>query len=648
MRKVHVSLNLSILLVLALAVPLTLQPAQATGAVTQAAASGQLTVCGVRLCGEDGTPVQLRGMSTHGLQWYRQCVNDASLDALAGDWGADVLRISMYVQEGGYETDPEGFTDLVSSIIDEATERGMYAIVDWHMLDPGDPNFNLARAKTFFTEIARRYNDNTNLLYEIANEPNGVSWPEIKSYAEELIPVIRQHDPETPVLIGTRAWSSLGVSEGADESEIVDNPVNAQNIMYTFHFYAASHGQEYLDTLARAADLLPMFVTEFGTQEASGDGDNDFAMADRYLDLLAAKQISWTNWNFSDDHRTGAAFVERTCPDGPFDESSLKPAGSWVRDHIRGVTAAGRVVDVRDANGLRAALADAQPGDEIRLADGTYRGRFTIARDGTAAEPITLTGSRSAVIDGGGTNAGRAVQLQADHWRLAGFTVTNAQKGIMALGAQHADVDGVRVHHIGDEAIHFRDDSSDNVVRNSEISDTGLREPGYGEGVYFGQAKSNWPDGQPDRSDRNQAVGNHFGPDVRAEAIDIKEGTTGGEVRGNLFDGAGMTGANYADSWLDVKGNGYLIADNRGVYALRDGYQTNVQLPGWGRDNVFTGNTVDLRAGGYGFSIRKSGGDALGNVVCADNTVTNAGSGVANVPLTPDCPRSFGALRTPR
>ena len=311
-------------------------PPAATASPGPAQVNGQLAVCGVKLCNADRAAVQLRGMSTHGLQWYSQCVNDASLDALAGDWGADVMRISMYIQEGGYETDPQGFTNRVSSIIDEVTERGMYALVDWHMLTPGDPYHNLERAKTFFTEIGRRHNGNTNLLYEIANEPNGVAWSRIKSYAEELIPVIRAVDPETPVIVGTRAWSSLGVSDGADESEVVANPVNAANIMYTFHFYAASHGDEYLNALSRAADRIPMFVTEFGTQEYTGDGPDDFGMAQRYLDLMAAKQISWTSWNYSDDFRSGAVFEQGTCPSGPFTTPErLKPAGEWIRDRIR-------------------------------------------------------------------------------------------------------------------------------------------------------------------------------------------------------------------------------------------------------------------------------------------------------------------------
>jgi endoglucanase len=337
-RRVALLSLLLLLLPFVVATPTSAAPPAppARTALTPLQANGQLHVCGVRLCNADRAAVQLRGMSTHGLQWYSQCVNDASLDALAGDWGADVTRISMYVQEGGYETDPAGYTDRVSAIIDEVTERGMYALVDWHLLTPGDPYYNLERAKTFFTEIARRHNANTNLLYEIANEPNGVSWSTIRSYAEELIPVIRAVDPETPVIVGTRGWSSLGVSDGANESEVIADPVNAPNVMYTFHFYAASHGEEYLNALSRAAEAIPVFVTEFGTQTYTGDGPNDFAMAQRYLDLMAARQISWTNWNYSDDARSGAVFEPGTCPSGPFTTPErLKPAGKWIRDRIR-------------------------------------------------------------------------------------------------------------------------------------------------------------------------------------------------------------------------------------------------------------------------------------------------------------------------
>ncbi|HYF61821.1 MAG TPA: cellulase family glycosylhydrolase, partial [Herpetosiphonaceae bacterium] len=307
------------------------------GGTTPVAINGQLRVCGVQLCNQYGKPIQLRGMSTHGLQWYgwNKCITASSLDALATDWKADILRISLYVQEGGYETDPAGFKAQVDRIVDETSKRGMYALLDWHMLEPGDPMFNLERAKEYFSYMAQKHGSRPNVIYEIANEPSGVSWATIKSYAEQVIPVIRQYDPDAIVIVGTREWSSFGMSGDGSPEEVINNQVNASNIMYTFHFYAASHTDFHRAGLERAADRIPVFVTEWGTQEYTGDGPNDFASSQAYIDLMARKKISWTSWNYSDDPRSGAAFKPGTCAaGGPWTGTSLKPAGTWVRDKI--------------------------------------------------------------------------------------------------------------------------------------------------------------------------------------------------------------------------------------------------------------------------------------------------------------------------
>ncbi|MEV8439719.1 cellulase family glycosylhydrolase [Actinosynnema sp. NPDC051121] len=297
--------------------------------------NGQLRVCGVNLCNQYNRPIQLRGMSTHGIQWFDKCYNSGSLDALANDWKSDLLRIAMYVQEQGYETNPSGFTSRVNSLVDQAEARGMYALIDFHILTPGDPNYNLDRAKTFFASVAQRNASKKNVIYEIANEPNGVSWGAIKSYAEQVIPVIRAADPDAVVIVGTRAWSSLGVSEGSSETEVINNPVNATNIMYTFHFYAASHKDNYRAAVSRAATRLPLFVTEFGTVLATGGGTYDRSSTIAWLDLLDQLKISYANWTYSDANESSAALRPGTCNGGDYSSSGvLTESGALIKSRI--------------------------------------------------------------------------------------------------------------------------------------------------------------------------------------------------------------------------------------------------------------------------------------------------------------------------
>ncbi|MDF6018607.1 cellulase family glycosylhydrolase [Streptomyces sp. JH34] len=311
------------------------EPAPDPVAGTPVEVNGQLHVCGVHLCNQYNRPVQLRGMSTHGIQWFGRCYDAASLDALANDWKSDLLRISMYVQEDGYETDPAGFTNRVNALVDMAEARGMYALIDFHTLTPGDPNYNLDRARTFFASVAARNAGKKNVIYEIANEPNGVSWSAVKSYAERVIPVVRAADPDGVVIVGTRGWSSLGVSDGSDESEVVNNPVNATNLMYAFHFYAASHKDSYRSTLSRAASRLPLFVTEFGTVSATGGGAMDVASTTAWLDLLDQLKISYANWTYSDAPESSAAFRPGTCGGGDYSGSGvLTESGALLKNRI--------------------------------------------------------------------------------------------------------------------------------------------------------------------------------------------------------------------------------------------------------------------------------------------------------------------------
>ncbi|WP_153040309.1 nitrous oxide reductase family maturation protein NosD [Actinoplanes sp. TFC3] len=287
-------------------------------------------------------------------------------------------------------------------------------------------------------------------------------------------------------------------------------------------------------------------------------------------------------------------------------------------------------VTVTDAATLTAALTQAAPGASIHLQDGTYQGTFVAATKGTAEQPISLCGGAGAVLDAGNVKKGYGLHLDgADHWRVSGFTVRNAQKGVMGDGVHNAVISGLTVEQIGDEAIHLRKFSTGNIVENNVIRETGKRRDKFGEGVYIGSAQSNWSDisgGQPDASDRNTVRGNTISA-TTAEAIDVKEGTTGGTVSGNTFDGAALTGA---DSWVDIKGNNWTISGNTGVHSTQDGFQTHSVADGWGKANTFTANTATVDGPGFGFHFAP----VEDNRLTCDNKASSADSGLANVPCS--------------
>ncbi|MFJ6382767.1 right-handed parallel beta-helix repeat-containing protein [Kitasatospora sp. NPDC092039] len=286
------------------------------------------------------------------------------------------------------------------------------------------------------------------------------------------------------------------------------------------------------------------------------------------------------------------------------------------------------VVRVSTAEQLRSALAAAVPGRTIQLADGTYSGNFKATVAGTATARITLVGSAKAVLTTP-TGGGYGLHLDgASYWTVQGLTVTGAQKGIMADAANHVVLDGVTVHHTTMEGVHFRNSSAYGTLRDSRVHDTGLSRDGKGEGVYVGTANT-----LSDHSDHVRITGNTFGPNIGGENVDLKEGTTGGLVSGNTFDGDGLTGRNYDDSWVDVKGNDYVIENNTGRRTTDDGYQTHSVQPGWGCGTVFRGNRSDLTGatGPDRYAIDVTGYDAARCKVTigAGNTVTG-GRGLVN------------------
>ncbi len=295
--------------------------------------NGALQVVDGRLADENGNPVQLRGISTHGLGWFPEYVNQDCVNELK-DWGANLLRLAMYTAEyNGYCTggDQEELKNLIRAGVSYATEADMYVIVDWHILSEGTPTAYQDEAEAFFAEMSAEFADHNNVLYEICNEPNTADWPTIKAYAEDIIPIIRANDPDAIIIVGTPTWSQEVDKPAAD-------PITGwDNIMYTLHFYAATHKEDLRSRMTAAADTgLPIFVTEFGICDASGNGELDIDSANEWIELLNTYGISYAMWNLSNKDESSSILLPDVTKTSGFTYDDLSETGRWLYDMLGG------------------------------------------------------------------------------------------------------------------------------------------------------------------------------------------------------------------------------------------------------------------------------------------------------------------------
>ena len=293
---------------------------------------GTLRVAGTNLVDKNGNPYQLFGMSTHGISWFPEYVN-ADAFATLRSWNTNCVRLAMYTAEyNGYCTggDKEALKNTVKQGVELATSQGMYVIIDWHVLNDRNPMTYKEDAKAFFAEMSSLYKDRDNIIYEICNEPNGgVDWATIKSYAEEIIPVIRANDSNAVILVGTPEWCQ-------QVDQAAASPLGYDNIMYTLHFYAATH-TDWLRQRAESAinNGLPIFVSEFGMCDASGNGGNDFGQAASWMELIGRYNLSYCCWNLANKAETSSIINSWCTKTSGWSDEDLSESGKWIVNQFR-------------------------------------------------------------------------------------------------------------------------------------------------------------------------------------------------------------------------------------------------------------------------------------------------------------------------
>lgn len=302
---------------------------------------GQLKLVGNQLSDQRGNAVQLQGISAHGLQWF-PLVDNQTIPYMAEFFGAEAVRLAMYIEDyaptdpsdfwGGYVANKDLLLRETEKAIEDAVNAGIYVLVDWHIHNV--PSKYTAEAKEFFSYISRKYGHLPNIIYEICNEPVSVGWSNgIKPYAETIISAIRANDPDNIIIVGTPNWSQ-------DVDAAAGDPLAFSNVMYAFHYYAATHDFNQMSGKVQTAlDAgLAIFVSEWGTSDV-GTSSSNFSVAERWMRFMNERKLSWVNWSLGNKDETSSILKPTAPMSGPWDESDLTQSGRWLKSYFDSPTA---------------------------------------------------------------------------------------------------------------------------------------------------------------------------------------------------------------------------------------------------------------------------------------------------------------------
>lgn len=248
---------------------------------------GQLQVKGAQLCDQSGNPVVLRGVSLGWHNIWPRFYNKNAVKWLVQDWHANIIRAAMGIQiDDNYLENPDFALKCITQVVDAAIKNDTYVIIDWHA-----HKMHTAEAKAFFGKMAQKYGKYPHVLYELYNEPVEDKWEDLKVYAKTIITEIRKYDPDNIILMGCPHWDQ-------DIDIVAKSPIEGvENVMYTLHFYAATHKDYLRDKLEAAVKSgLPVFVSECAGMEASGNGPLAPDEYQKWLDVMEKNKVSWVNW----------------------------------------------------------------------------------------------------------------------------------------------------------------------------------------------------------------------------------------------------------------------------------------------------------------------------------------------------------------
>lgn len=288
---------------------------------------GQLSVKGTQLVDKNQNPIVLRGVSFGWHSMWPRFYNAKAVDWLKKVFNCTVVRAALGIEIGEYPylKATEFSKEKLEAVVKGAIKSDIYVIIDWH-----SHNINLQEAKVFFAEMSKKYGKYPNVIYEVFNEPDYETWPEVKAYSEEVIKVIRANDPDNIILVGSPKWDQEVQLPAQDPIKGFDN------LMYTMHFYAATHEKWLRDRTDEAIKSgLPIFVSESAGMEAIGDGPLNVKAWEEYIEWMESRKLSWITWSVSDKDETCSMLYKTAKSEGNWKDSDLKESGKKTRAYLK-------------------------------------------------------------------------------------------------------------------------------------------------------------------------------------------------------------------------------------------------------------------------------------------------------------------------
>jgi hypothetical protein len=279
-------------------------------------------VIGNKLADAEGNPIRLLGVNRSGTEYA--CIQgwgifdgptDKRAIAAMTRWRINTVRIPLNedcwlgINGAPARHSAANYRAAIKAYVARLHQAGLYVVLDLHWSAPGtrpatgqQPMADLDHAPAFWSSVARAFRDEPAVMFELYNEPFGISWrcwrdgcvlPHGWRTAgmQTLVDAVRATGARQPII-------ATGIGSGSDLSSWLRyrprDPVG--KLVAGFHVYNFTHcatlacWEEHVAPVARS---VPVVTTEFGQRGCS------HAFVDGFMEWADSAGVSYLGWTWN-------------------------------------------------------------------------------------------------------------------------------------------------------------------------------------------------------------------------------------------------------------------------------------------------------------------------------------------------------------